>query len=402
MHRIKNKKKKPSVLVPAAHSMGALGVIRSLGRAGYSVHAVSASKDAIGLKSNFADTNTIHPQADSPLFDKWINAFIHEYNIDMIIPGGPVSSYHPALKPYLHLFPTGTKSISNATAIANGGKYKLFESLHAGNQSAKENLPPTLLVDFDDKLPSAYELSSLGSPIFIKLDNFHSLTGKGDQVVRLPTAEKALEQLKLLQKDYRRAVVQGFVPGIGVGVFLLRWNNAVKACFMHRRIHELPHTGGSSSYRESWWNAQIADDAKKKLDFIDWEGIAMVEYRWQPTTREFYLMEMNLRFWGSLHLALYSGVDFPKLLADCFFGHEGESERPQPILGIKCRNTIPYEVSYLLSLWRDPEVSVSVKLYSIWEAVKLSLDFRVKNDLLFPGDRKLFWFRMAAFLRTGR
>lgn len=394
-----NQEKKPSVLVAGAHSMGALGVIRSLGRAGYRVHAVAASQYAIGLKSNFAETSTIHPAPDNPFFEKWINAFIHKHDIAMIIAGGPISPNNPALKAYSHLFPTGTKRTSNLSA--KGRKFELFASLLEGDESHKKNLPPVLLVNFEERLPSVGEISNLGSPVFIKLDSFYSLTGKDDQVIRLPTAHDALQRLKLLQNEYRRAVVQGFVPGSGVGVFLLRWNNEIITRFMHRRIHEMPHTGGASSLRESWWNAEIADDAEKKLSFIDWEGVAMVEYRWEPTTGRFFLMEMNLRFWGSIHLALYSGVDFPKLLADCFFDNEKERGRVQPVLGLKCRNTIPYEVGYLVSLWRDPNVSVSRKIYSIWEAIWLSLDFRVKNDLLFPGDRKLFWYRLGRFLRTG-
>jgi hypothetical protein len=37
-----------------AESVGALAVIRSLGRAGYPVHAVSQDRDAIGMRSRFA------------------------------------------------------------------------------------------------------------------------------------------------------------------------------------------------------------------------------------------------------------------------------------------------------------------------------------------------------------
>lgn len=391
--------KKPNILVAGAHSIGALGVIRSLGRAGYSVHAVAASEDAIGLKSNFAETGTRHPLPNSPLFEEWINAFIRNYNIEMIIAGGPISPDNPALKANLHLFPTGTKKISNLSS--KGRKYEMFEALLTGEELVRKNLPPVLLVNFEERLPTDNELSSLGSPIFIKLDGFHSVMGKGDQVIRVHSAHEAFQKLELLQNEYRRAVVQGFVPGCGVGVFLLRWNNEIKARFMHRRIHEMPHTGGASSFRESWWNDEIADDAEKKLSFIDWEGVAMVEYRWEPATGKFFLMEMNLRFWGSIHLALYSGVDFPNLLADCFFGNEKESKRVQPVLGLKCRNTFPYEIGYLASLWRDPNVSVSRKFYSIWEAICLSLDFRIKNDLFFPGDRKLFWYRLKRFLISG-
>jgi hypothetical protein len=113
-------------------------------------------------------------------------------------------------------------------------------------------------------------------------------------------------------------------------------------------------------------------------------------------------MEMNLQFWGSIHLAQYSGVDFPKLLADSFLAYETIPERFHPVVGLKCRNTIPFEIGYLVSLWRDKEVTIPRKLYSILEAIWLSLDFRVKNDLLFPGDRKLFFYRLGKFLGTGQ
>jgi hypothetical protein len=132
----------------------------------------------------------------------------------------------------------------------------------------------------------------------------------------------------------------------------------------------------------------------------------MVEYRWDSATDRFYLMEMNLRFWGSIHLALYADVDFPKELADCFFGTE--TSRPQSTatapsrLGLRCRNTIPFEIGYLASLWRDKDVALSRKLFAIWEMIFLTFDFRVKNDLLFPGDRMLFWYRLWRFVRTGQ
>jgi hypothetical protein len=150
----------------------------------------------------------------------------------------------------------------------------------------------------------------------------------------------------------------------------------------------------------SWWHDAVVADAEAKLERTGWNGVAMVEYRWDPATDRFYLMEMNLRFWGSIHLALFAGADFPKLLADAFFGKE--FPEPSPRIGVRCRNTIPFEIGYLVSLWRDPAVSIGRKLYSIWEAMMLTIDFRVEDDLLFPGDRQLFWYRLARFLRTGR
>ena len=44
---------------------------------------------------------------------------------------------------------------------------------------------------------------------------------------------------------------------------------------------------------------------------IEWQGIAMVEYRHNPADNRFALMEINGRYWGSLFLAARSGIDFP-------------------------------------------------------------------------------------------
>jgi protein-tyrosine-phosphatase/glycosyltransferase involved in cell wall biosynthesis len=81
--------------------------------------------------------------------------------------------------------------------------------------------------------------------------------------------------------------------------------------FAHERIHELPLTGGASSYRRS-----IAADprflaaAEKLLNELEWHGVAMVEFRVNPAG-EFWLMEINPRLWGSLAVSLDAGVNFP-------------------------------------------------------------------------------------------
>ena len=125
----------------------------------------------------------------------------------------------------------------------------------------------------------------------------------------------------------------------------------------------------------------------------------MLEYRWDPETDRFHFIEMNGRFWGSLHLALFAGVDFPKVLLDAFLG------RPvTPVTafqqGIRCRYTFPKELQYVWSRLSDRKLSLRAKLWTIVEFVLLGLNPRVRSDLLFSRDRGLYWRRLVRFART--
>src|SRR5207302_298489 len=60
------------------------------------------------------------------------------------------------------------------------------------------------------------------------------------------------------------------------------------------------------------------DYAVKLLEALDWTGLAMVEFK--VGADGVRLMEINGRIWGSLPLAVRSGVDFPAMLAELWLG----------------------------------------------------------------------------------
>ncbi len=83
--------------------------------------------------------------------------------------------------------------------------------------------------------------------------------------------------------------------------------------FQHRRVRECPPSGGVSSLCEAIPLDEHQDQmrlSEKLLNAIGWEGPAMVEYRHDPSTGKYWLMEINGRFWGSLPLAYHCGVFF--------------------------------------------------------------------------------------------
>ena len=105
--------------------------------------------------------------------------------------------------------------------------------------------------------------------------------------------------------------------GDGVGVELLAHHGEVLFAFQHLRLHEVPLTGGGSSFRKSVpLTGPLLEAATALIRALNWHGVAMVEFKYDPATGASYLMEINGRFWGSLPLAVAAGADFPGMLFD--------------------------------------------------------------------------------------
>ena len=120
-------------------------------------------------------------------------------------------------------------------------------------------------------------------------------------------------------------LLQQYCEGEGVGIEALIHNGEVIALFQHRRIRELPSSGGVSVVAASEaLDADLAHLTVTLLRQLEWEGIAMVEFKYDRERRRAVLMEVNGRYWGSLSAALHAGMDFP--LYDWQLAH---GEKPQ-------------------------------------------------------------------------
>jgi len=133
------------------------------------------------------------------------------------------------------------------------------------------------------------------------------------------------------------ALVQEFVPGRGVGVSLLiARDGRLVAAFAHRRIRERPATGGASTQRVSIPLPGFVPDLAAVLFADGFFGPIHVEFREDARDGVLRPIEINPRYWGSLALAVRSGVPFPALHARLAMG-----EHPAPVLnyeiGRRCR-----------------------------------------------------------------
>ncbi|MGO9327504.1 MAG: ATP-grasp domain-containing protein [Steroidobacteraceae bacterium] len=114
------------------------------------------------------------------------------------------------------------------------------------------------------------------------------------------------------------------------------------AHFCHKRLHQFPNSGGPSTDRIGIRDEPLLDMSLRLLKELDWRGVAMVEWKMDSRNGKFMLLEINPRFWGSLELAVRSGVDFPLLYAQAAAGRV--VKRPEPVTGIRCRWLLPGDI----------------------------------------------------------
>jgi predicted ATP-grasp superfamily ATP-dependent carboligase len=120
-----------------------------------------------------------------------------------------------------------------------------------------------------------------------------------------------------VHERYPFPLIQEWIPdGGGTFGFSALFDEAsnVKAAFVHKKLRMYPVQGGPSTLREGVEHPQIMEWGLSLLKSLNWVGVGMVEFKVDPRDGVPKLMEINPRFWGSLQLAIVSGVDFPYLI----------------------------------------------------------------------------------------
>jgi predicted ATP-grasp superfamily ATP-dependent carboligase len=133
-----------------------------------------------------------------------------------------------------------------------------------------------------------------------------------------------------------------------------------------------------------------------------WSGVAMVEYKLDSRDHSPKLMEVNGRFWGSLQLAVDSGVDFPFLLYQLATGAELRLPGPYQ-LGVRTR-WLSGDVDHLLSVWLLPRRKLFLQPGSPGRLLTF-LEFlsafgpRTRNEVFLVGDRMPGFLEIGSYLQ---
>jgi predicted ATP-grasp superfamily ATP-dependent carboligase len=338
-----------TVLVTDASRGSAIAFIRSLGRRGVRVIAADHHPRSAGFRSRYAAERMLYrdpAQAPEAAVDELLGEAARR-GVDLIVPVSdevllPLSAARERFEGVCALAVPEREALA---AVTDKGA-----TLDLGRRLGVPTPRTALAHDVDEALAAG---AQLGWPVVVKpvaSRVYRDGAVESFQVGYADGPDALAAQVG--QLDGRcAALLQEYCPGEGHGVELLTDHGRPLAAFQHRRLHEVPITGGASALREGVpLDAGLLGHATRMLGALRWTGLAMVEFRVGPDGPT--LMEVNGRIWGSLPLAVKSGVDFPLGLVELHLGRRlaSAAARP-PVTGVRSRN-LGLELVWIASVLR--------------------------------------------------
>jgi predicted ATP-grasp superfamily ATP-dependent carboligase len=327
------------VFVTDGHWRKTLAVVRSLGRKGIRVTVGESTRIATSFLSKYCSQRVIYP---SPISNP--DGFLQRLRRE-------VTTGYRAIFPMEEetlLLIARHRDLFERFVFLPIGQYEKIQFVRDKERLLKfamgKGIPCPRTSFF--KTPDEVKTSRLELPAVIK-----PRISSGAFGIRYVTEAKELLSTYLgVHQKYPRPLVQERIPwgGDSLGVSaLFDEDSKVKAAFVHRRLREYPISGGPSTLRESVFHPQVLELGLSLLKALDWIGVAMVEFKVDPRDNTPKLMEVNPRFWGSLQLAIFSGVDFPYLI---YRMAKGESFEPVLTyeVGRRCRWLLPGDIFHFL------------------------------------------------------
>jgi predicted ATP-grasp superfamily ATP-dependent carboligase len=332
-----------SVLVTDGHFRKTLAVVRSLGRKGISVTVGERAFLNTSFFSKYCARRLLYPspRRSPDQFIEFLLKEIKENHYDCLFPMEEetlllMGKYHPEISQYTCLLIPDLKKIE---FVRDKRNLMQFAETHGIPAPRTYYLPPT------QTLPPWG--GGEGEGYVIK----PRISSGSFGIVYVKKREDLIPSYQTVHAQYPFPIIQEWIPdGEGTFGFSALFDEAsnIKAAFVHRKLRMYPIQGGPSTLREGVEHPQIMELGLSLLQLLNWVGIGMVEFKVDPRDGTPKLMELNPRFWGSLQLAIVSGVDFPYLILRI-----ARRESFEPILnytvGKRCRWLLLGDILHFLN-----------------------------------------------------
>ena len=133
---------------------------------------------------------------------------------------------------------------------------------------------------------------------------------KGEGAKDFIYIEKKDDIEKLRGIDLQKYIIQKKLSNSHevAGGFFLCMEGKVILFYSHKRIRTFPPKGGVTTYSKFTMNYKIKELGEKVLKELNWSGLVMIEFLYDDVDKEYKLIEINPRLWGSILLSEFSGA----------------------------------------------------------------------------------------------
>ena len=304
---------RPPCIVLGLETQIGLALVRELGRAGIAVVGIAVEPDAIGLSSRYLARKLVVPQPRSPELIATIVALGEELGpcCLMAVSEANLGWLAQHQGEFGQVRPIAPSPDILAMVL---DKQRTLQAAREVGISVPDTAEPTSMAEAE-ALAAGFRF-----PAVLKWKDPNTVARKlGAAGLALHKAEYVYTPAEFLAAAARYQpigewpMVQAYCPGTGLGQFFYMHQGQALRRFQHLRIAEWPPEGGFSSVCDAVpldQHVALQEQSIALLRHIGWEGVAMVEYRWDAATQRAVLMEINGRYWGSYPLAVQCGVGF--------------------------------------------------------------------------------------------
>lgn len=384
------------------HLKSALCAVRSLGPKGVEFSVGAERSTAAALHSVYTRESFIYT---SPLKDK--EKFVNELEREAERLGD---------KPLLYVFSDATFAplMRHRDRLSKVATF-LMSSPEQMEQASDKSKTLELAKSLNIKIPTTHALDDLDEisalskelkyPAIVKPKrSAYWKDGKGyvgEVTIQYNPGDLTGYAAKKFTESGEMPLIQRLLKGKEYGVELLVDKGDVRALCVHERIRSMSPRGGASVVKKTIGgdevSTKIRENSIKLARALSWHGVMMVEFKVNKRTKEPTLMEINGRFWGSLPLAYFAGVDFPYMYFELAQGKQVKCKEYK--IGVTSRHFLG-DVRHLLRVLFSRDKMRDTLYPARFEAINVFLGTgEVRYDVIQKNDMKPFLMEIVDVIK---
>lgn len=331
-----------TVLLTDGQQRKTLAAVRSLGKRKINIIVADETRFNPSAFSKYCNRSLVYPSPHKKPreFLDWLKMTIKKYKCNILFPMDD-NTMNIVMKNFSEI------SILCKVLVPPLGSYNI------ANDKGKTQM---LAVNSGVKCPWTIEVKDI--------KNIHKLANKIDYPVVIKPRQSSgsrgirvvnsnsefIEEYLKIHETQRFPIIQEYVGnGYRYDVCLLFDKKSnLKASFVQKELRHFPIKMGPSTVQESVYYDELIEEALKIMKKLNWCGVVELEFIMDEKDNVPKLLEINPRFWGSLQMAIFAGVDFPWLLYKIILDEHIE-EVFKYKTELKCRWLLPGDIFHFLT-----------------------------------------------------